>query len=1421
MKRYIFLLLTFFSAILLHGQNLNERDKELKQSFKARASYSRQTTGSLVGKAHSVMTDSLPDHVLQRISQFQDQIKLVDSNTVDTGLRILNFVRESLLKTEPNDSRSFASDWVLQQEPIVVLPSANASSFINRANASVSKYTGALNYEIPIFDLKSYSISLPISLSYYTTGAKVDEIASWVGLGWTLNAGGCISRVMNGLPDEFEGNIITVYDISLPAYGYLTLKDHPDYQADPIDIEGFPPDDLLMQKRYARNANWENLSGYSDNDLGQGEAWDTRPDEFYYSFPGYSGKFVFDQDGNILTIPHNNLKIEKTIKTFVQGDESQDKIVEFVVYTPDGYVYTFGDMNMESVETTSTRRVIDKYGYEYNKVIFANGDATLPVTNTEGIDIDSYCYTRYGVDLKFNELDEDKVDHDLLDIECSSYNSSWYLKSITSPDEDYINFNYSENDCPIVIKSKRGQSVVFPNLSDEKFISIYGEVYYFLCTPEEANMAGRHKQEVSFFQNFETYELKYLSSINTKSGNTVDFITSQEYREDYLMTRRLKYMKLYDYNNRLDKTYEFDYYYSSPTDYVGKDVFYLGTDPSNAGGSIELNEYDNHFWDLDLIAEQKRMFLSYLHEYNNEGAEVMTPYHFLYYPGVLPRRGGYKADKYGYNFNNNVGTNLRRVSYTDPYGRDFPTYPDLSRKYFRFFNTTYGGWPGDMETANSCESCAKVGVLNKVITPETGAIEFEFEGNSKRDIGNSTYGLRVKSIKRYPDLMDTENFVKESYEYFNGAFRHDGLKARYQVPTWYNTEKYALVHSLPNYVYSNIYTHGGVLGYGKVRVSDGSGGYTEYEFNNPTTIHDDQSLVYACYNGGDNEYDVYPFPPYTDFDWKRGTINANRICFSDENEAFKEIYNFDFNPSNYVSKSAYGLIGGSISYDNEFQANFIDVYRAGKYEINSGWFNVSNVETRHYSSEYPGDDSKAIVDSKDNIYEVKSIENKQYTFLKQVNTTSSNGEEITNKFTYPLDIVNPNDVFTTQDVIDGLIDNQMINYQLKNEYFLDNDLVDGAIIGYDFKINNEIIKPAATYLLEGSTYQVKSHFDNYNAANGQLSRIHNENNIYNSYLWGYNNQYPIVKAENISSVSLLENTVHNLVPDMETFLNNLGDLTTATARSDWENFNTNLRNSFPDAMISTYTYVPLVGMTSETDPNNSTVYYYYDSRNRLETIKDNFGKTVQHFDYNYTLSAEVTGKKSYYHLGEFLNLNADFYGGSGNLTNQWTIYKNSSVFASGTDNSLQTQLTDIGSYQYLLDVNDNETGYSIQKTGYFPVSSMALNFINIEESTNGNEMKIEADINAPWNDNITLHYFCMATSQINEVHILIEGVDPIVFYPTQYYSGDIIVPITETNPHCTMKVLGPDYTYIYLDIISAENCNISPSSPKMLVISHP
>ncbi len=71
--------------------------------------------------------------------------------------------------------------------------------------AQVNQLTGSANYDIPIYTFTDNvsNLSIPISLGYNSGyGLKVDEVATDIGQGWGLMAGGVIVRMQVGQPDD-------------------------------------------------------------------------------------------------------------------------------------------------------------------------------------------------------------------------------------------------------------------------------------------------------------------------------------------------------------------------------------------------------------------------------------------------------------------------------------------------------------------------------------------------------------------------------------------------------------------------------------------------------------------------------------------------------------------------------------------------------------------------------------------------------------------------------------------------------------------------------------------------------------------------------------------------------------------------------------------------------------------------------------------------------------------------------------------------------------------------------------------------------------------------------------------------------------------------------------------------------------------
>jgi len=97
----------------------------------------------------------------------------------------------------------------------------------------VNDFTGDFTYNLPILEVPGpHGSSYPMSLSYHS-GVTPEEEASWVGYGWTLNAG-AINRSVRGIPDDFKNKAITHYNkmpknwtatVGAKAAGELFSKD--------------------------------------------------------------------------------------------------------------------------------------------------------------------------------------------------------------------------------------------------------------------------------------------------------------------------------------------------------------------------------------------------------------------------------------------------------------------------------------------------------------------------------------------------------------------------------------------------------------------------------------------------------------------------------------------------------------------------------------------------------------------------------------------------------------------------------------------------------------------------------------------------------------------------------------------------------------------------------------------------------------------------------------------------------------------------------------------------------------------------------------------------------------------------------------------------------------------------------------------
>lgn len=215
----------------------------------------------------------------------------------------------------------------LQRQLLNFTPvSPQATCLIERVIHPVDYSTGGVNISIPLHEIKTRDFSLPITLNCKTTGIKVSESATNVGLGWSLQAEPIISRQIKGMPDE-QG-----YAIYNSLYG-------------------------STETSYLKRLNEGN--------------YDEQPDIFYYSTLGGSGRFIFHR-------PLNSAQSQKFDPLFIPAaavrlTKSNYQSAGFNLKDEQGNLYIYGD-SPASFEQTASYTRLSTTTWKASKVISARGD---------------------------------------------------------------------------------------------------------------------------------------------------------------------------------------------------------------------------------------------------------------------------------------------------------------------------------------------------------------------------------------------------------------------------------------------------------------------------------------------------------------------------------------------------------------------------------------------------------------------------------------------------------------------------------------------------------------------------------------------------------------------------------------------------------------------------------------------------------------------------------------------------------------------------------------------------------------------------------------------------------------------------------------------------------------------------------------
>ncbi len=228
-------------------------------------------------------------------------------------------------------------------------PSADAAALGKFGRVPVGYFTGIPDISVPLYTIKSGDLTLPVSLAYHAGGFKTEEIASSVGLGWALNAGGVITRTVRGIADE---------DIN----GYLDPNQWVLNVNNAITGQGTSTLTALQAGV---------LMNHFVDDTYDGEA-----DIFDFNFAGYSGQFTFSQTPSgpvIMMSPRQDI-------SFLVQYSVGSPLNSIIATTPDGVKYYFGSSDgttaVESTQRNSTNPNLKNFntGWFLSKIVSPAGN---------------------------------------------------------------------------------------------------------------------------------------------------------------------------------------------------------------------------------------------------------------------------------------------------------------------------------------------------------------------------------------------------------------------------------------------------------------------------------------------------------------------------------------------------------------------------------------------------------------------------------------------------------------------------------------------------------------------------------------------------------------------------------------------------------------------------------------------------------------------------------------------------------------------------------------------------------------------------------------------------------------------------------------------------------------------------------------
>lgn len=1081
-----------------------------------------------------------------------------------------------------------------------------ANNLMKFEEVPVSYYTGVPDINIPLFNIptNNKNIAVNVQLKYHPMNAKPDDRSGETGLGWSLIAGGSIVRtVRGGNPDEKNRSVL----LSSPPKSKFGIYDTT----------------TNLTSKLINNDPSVNINEYSFY-AAMGK-YDTEYDLYQYNFLGFTGRFYVMKDSNnsyvAVKLDKNNLKITCSY------DGVEHALKSFTIIDDKGIRYDFEGMEKSGKSITTVK----------NHIITGSGDLY------PSVEIGDY-YTSYHL-VRIN----DQRNVNLVTFKYLRHSEVKYQDTPTTISRMASNIGYTNT------TFNQEPPSGLPGAFERQLV--YNTSQTYLLT--DIDIVGRgtiyfnYEQGRSDSNYAEPQNLYKLKSVQT---NFVGQPATQ-YTEKFIMD--------YGYSNVQYQAYNGP---QALQKLLLKKVTKVSANNQNQENSIEYNE--GNFFGL-----QKDKWGFYA------GSGITTDViKSITYPTKGKVVFNFEENEYSYNpvANDNVMAAVTGYNTSTPYefSIHFGQFNDLYKQNFFSIqsaqhvqldlwlgNLIYYDWKFQIFKKNADNTFSPAvftfeygnQTCNKPQPPacpnsninQNGEIKSEFHpavylepgtyyaslsGNFAFSNPSNTLdtfvahtsepmyvdmkkykggGFRIGDISYYENPLSADPTKRYIYNYDNldEAGRSSGALV-FPVPVFNYDEYYSYNSNTMNgvIIYNAMFntetdyniipvqkTQGGDVGYKYVTVkqvdnNNISKGKTVYKFRSPLDFPN-QSIIYT----------QMPIVPIPNQDYLRGQTIWEKKYDSDNRIVSQT--DFDYNITEYE-------VNDGIKIKDNFYNNMITkYYQYAGYSDFFNWYGNLALTSPYKNIERFGISLPS-----------QKVETSYFYKNGVQSSVAATTNTLYNSLDYPTSV--------TQNFSDG--NSNLISYKYAHEKGntrLINANMIGVALETENKKNNKTISKVETMFNDVNhflpTSLVSTDFAGVSAtevtynqydAKGNLLQYTTKDGIVVSIIWGYNGTQPIAKVANYpySAVIALASSIVSASDQGAVNPSNEANLIAQL----------NAFRQLPDlseAQITTYTYDPLIGVTSITPPSGIREVYLYDTANRLKEIRENSasGKILKEFKYNY------------------------------------------------------------------------------------------------------------------------------------------------------------------------------------------------------------